>query len=565
MKLIKQGLKILVIVIGTVFVLFLILSGVLEWYMRFPEPVEKRERINPANIKRIELGKDHYQAGNSWLRKNEYGIWEMYLEGAPYERGVTYGVLARELMEKQEVVFVDQIREMIPDKRLLYFLKYFIALFNKDIYNYINEENLREIYGISHSFSDKFDFIGENYFRILNYHAAHDIGHALVDMNMVGCTSFAVNGAFSEDSSLLIGRNFDFNMGDRFSEDKMIVFLNPDQGYKLAYYTWAGFTGVVSGMNEKGLTVTLNASKSAMPYGAKEPVSLLAREILQYCATIEEANALAAGRQLFVSESLLIGSAADHTAAIIEKSPEKQDIFYSKNNLLVCSNHYQSKAFSEDSSNVQNIKYSDSQYRFDRMNQLISQHLPLDYLKASDILRDQRGIDNQFIGYGNPKAINQLLAHHAVIFKPESKQMWISTHPYQLGVFLHYDLDKVFTHTEEKHNITSNDFLIPADPFLQTADLKKFEQFKATKRKIQNSLMSGKTIRLQDAEISQFIENNPESYVTYLTLGDYFSSTGNHERAADYYKQSLTKEVASQKETEAITGKMTSALRTINR
>ena len=154
MKIVKRILKILFIAIASVTVLVLVLAGVLEYYMRFPEPVNKSERIDPATLKRSIIDQNHYQVDNSWLRKNKYGIWEMYLEGSPYKRGVTYGVLAKELMENQEVAFVEQIREMIPNEGMLRYLKYFIAWFNRSIYEYIPDENLEEIYGISHSFSD---------------------------------------------------------------------------------------------------------------------------------------------------------------------------------------------------------------------------------------------------------------------------------------------------------------------------------------------------------------------------------------------------------------------------
>ena len=535
----------------------LILSGVLFglfiWTIRIPSPEIKSSKTIES-YKRIQLAPDHFVVEDSWLKKNKQGIWEMYLAGNPYERGLKYGILARELMEKQEVHFVDQINEMIPNKFFLQVIKGFVGWFNKDIYKYIPEENLEEIYGVSKSFSDKYDYIGPKYYRILNYHAAHDIGHALTDLNMVGCTSFSVNKKFSADSTLLIARNFDFYMGDAFAEDKLIVFIKPDKGYKFASYAWAGLTGVVSGMNEKGLTVTLNASKSDIPYGAKDPISLLAREILQYSKNIKEAVAIARKRETFVSESLLIGSAEDDKSVIIEKSPQRMDVYDSGIDYLVCANHYQSSKFIRDSTNIININTTDSKYRFDRISELMKEKFPIDVKSAVGILRNKNGMGEKFIGYGNFKSINQLIAHHGIVFKPSRKTLWISSPPYQLGEFVAYNLDVVFG---SEGKITSVDSLdIPADAFIQTKAYTQYESYKKTKQRISKYVMLGKDLTISQREESRFIMDNPESFLTYLALGDYYHKKKNMDRAISYYKKSLEKDVSSIKERDVILNKI---------
>ncbi|GGM85759.1 acyl-CoA--6-aminopenicillanic acid acyl-transferase [Dyadobacter beijingensis] len=536
-----------------VFLIFLLILGVLFglflWRIRVPAPdVESTKTVE--SYKREKVGENHYRVGNNWLRKNKHGIWEMYLEGAPYERGLVYGILAKELMEKQEVHFVGQIREMIPSAAFLQVLKGFVGWFNRDIYKYIPEENQQEIWGVSQSFSDQFNYIGPKYYRILNYHAAHDIGHALTDLNMVGCTSFAVNHSLTKDSTLLIARNFDFYMGDAFAEDKLIVFMNPDKGYKFASYAWAGLTGVVSGMNEKGITVTLNASKSDIPFSAKEPISILAREILQYAGTIEEARKIAAKSETFVSESLLIGSAADDKAVIIEKSPQKMGIYDPGKDAVVCANHYQSDAFVQDSVNINNIRDTDSKARFDRMTQLMGRSYPMGVDQAAGILRDQKGVDDEFIGYGNAKLLNQLIAHHGILFKPAKKEFWISAPPYQLGEFVGYDLANVFA---QKGNFTSYDSLdIDPDPFLKTADYKKFEAFKSVRQKITKYVMLDAPLSLTQQDEQAFVANNAQSYLPYFFLGQYHQKKGDFGKAVGYFEQALKHEVSSLNEEKAI-------------
>lgn len=528
---------------GILIILFLLFL----WRIQIPEPVIS-SKLKPNDLHRIQTGADSYRIGNNWLRKNQQGIWEMYIEGNDYERGVVYGVLAKELIEKQEEYFVDQINEIIPNKFFLQFIKMFVAWFNRDIYKFIPAENLREIYGISLSFSDKYDYIGPKYYRILNYHAAHDIGHALTDFQLVGCTSFAANDSFTQDHQLLIGRNFDFYMGDDFARNKLLLFVKPDSGFAFVSYSWAGLTGVVSGMNEKGLTVTINAAKSDIPTTAKDPISLLAREILQHASNINQAIAIAEKRETFVSESLLIGSAQDSTAALIEKTPTRMDVYHSAGELLVCSNHYQGAELKNDPHNISNIELSDSKFRFDRITELLHENYPLSPTKAAAVLRNKTGMGNKEIGYGNPKAIDQLIAHHSILFKPQSSDFWVSTMPYQEGMYLHYNLADVF-----KGNIRNTDSLnIPADDFVNSADLKKFEAFKEVKQRIYRHNTFGVSLKLSSAEIKEYIKNNPMSYVTYMSLGDYFYHEKNYTMAEVYYQEALTKEIASKAEEEKI-------------
>ena len=130
-------------------------------------------------------------------------------------------------------------------------------------------------------------------------HGAHDIGHAMQDLMLIGCSSFAAWGNKTEDGQLLIGRNLDFYAGDAFAKNKIIAFVNPTEGHKFMSVAWPGMIGVVSGMNEHGLTVTINAGKSKIPWIAKTPISILTREILQHASTIDEAIAIAKKRQGF--------------------------------------------------------------------------------------------------------------------------------------------------------------------------------------------------------------------------------------------------------------------------
>lgn len=496
---------------------------------------------------------------DNWLQKNSHGLWEMYIEGNDYERGIINGKLTKNLIYKQENAFINQIKVMIPSESYLKFLKNFLAFFNRNIDKHVIPEYQNEIYGISQSASSQFDFIGSNYHRILNYHAAHDIGHALQNLNLVACTAFAGWNSFSEDSSLIIGRNFDFYVGDEFAEDKIIMFCNPEKGHKFMIVTWGGMIGATSGMNDQGLTVTLNASKSEIPFGAATPISLVAREILQYASNIEEAYEIARKRKTFVSESLFIGSAIDGKTATIEKSPDKQALFATNNEFIICSNHFQNPEMQIPEILKANTSDYATLYRFKRVEELIKQNPGLNVNSVAEILRDQKGLNDKNIGMGNEKAINQLIAHHSIIFKPEELKVWISTSPFQLGEFVCYDLNKVFNQfkgIKEHQVITEPEYTIPADSFLNTINYGNFNRFKEIRNQIQHSIKINKQIEGEESLFNKLIELNPEFFETYVYLGDYYNHFKIVNKAILAYKKALTKEIPNMYQAENIQSKI---------
>lgn len=537
----KQLLK---IIAGLVDIVLLLVIALII-YVRI---VAKTDPPSPPslaiiNIPVVQIDSGLFTIGNNWFRKSESGLYELYVEGEPFERGVANGKLSQKLVQHQEVVFTNQLHQIVPSNFYLGMLKYFVGWFNRDLNDHVNEEYRLEIFGVSQAVSHDFDDeIAPPYQRILNYHAAHDIGHALQNMSLVGCTSFATWGSKSEDSTLIIGRNFDFYVGDDFARDKIIAFYNPSAGHKFMMVTFGGMTGVLSGMNDQGLTVTLNAAKSDIPSASATPVSLVAREILQYASTIDEAYTIAKKRKMFVAESFLIGSAKDGRAAIIQKTPDAIDLFESKEDYIVSTNHFQGDTLGKTELNLEHMRTSASPYRFDRVEELLARDLKNSIQKTVNILRNQSGLDDKDIGLGNEKSINQLVAHHGIIFQPEKKLVWISTAPWQLGKFVCYDLNTIFNQkptTNEEMYETQLTFA--ADSFLLTDEYKQYVKFAPYRFPFNSRL---------NLQPDSLVKWNPNSYHSYMLAADYYFDHHEWTKAIPMYQQGLTKEIATVQERE---------------
>ncbi|MGE8556092.1 MAG: C45 family autoproteolytic acyltransferase/hydrolase [Chryseobacterium jejuense] len=526
------------------FLFFFLLNscGVSESIHHLPDVKQYTLEIPKVN----KINDSTFSYNQNFLTKNKQQLWELYIKGNPLQLGYNNGALTQDLMQKQEGIFFSKVEGFVPSKFKQKLLNTFLKWYNRKMYLNVREDYQAELYGLSQYSSDQYDFIAPRYLRNLYLHGAHDIGHAMQDLAMVGCTSLAVWNENTEDGDMLIGRNFDFYVGDEFAQNKLVEFVEPEDGIPYMSVSWPGMIGVVSGMNKEGITVTINAGKSRIPLTAKTPISLVTREILQYAKTIEEAIAIAKKRNVFVSESILVGSAHDKNAVIIEVSPKNFGVYGVQNTAKVlCTNHFQSETYKDDKRNQKQIDESHSAYRYEKLQELLQEEKKLNPEKMASILRNRSGLKDKSIGYGNEKALNQLLAHHAVIFSPEKKLVWVSSNPYQLGEFVCYDLNEIFSGKDlQPMNFSKSQLNIPRDPFADSEEFENYEVSRMLSKEI-NEAAESKKIGLTDDAIPYYQSLNPDFWKVYFLGGKYYYHKKEYSKAKIEFEKALTKEITT--------------------
>ncbi|WP_334124520.1 C45 family peptidase [Empedobacter brevis] len=547
----------------SLYILFFILFSFASCGVR--KALEDRPDLSFYNSKdyiRHEVNDSLFYIGNNFLQKNETQNWELFVSGDPLEIGQKTGVLTKELYEFQEQSFMNLITDFIPSEKRRKFLFKVLKFYNRKLHHYINNEYKTQIYGLSESSGNQYDLLMDKYNRNLFLHGAHDIGHAMNDLMLVGCSSLAVWDNKSEDKGLLIGRNFDFYANDDFAKNKIISFVKPDRGFPYMSVTWGGMIGVSSGMNLEGLTVTINAGKSSIPLKAKTPISLVALEILQYASTIDEAIEIAKNKKVFVSESIMVGSQKDHRAVLIEISPKKFGVYTVQNqSYLACTNHFQSEEYKDDKRNNRQKKESHSVYRFEKIEEELAEQNQLNPKKMVDLLRETNGLKNMKLGYGNEKALNQLLAHHTVVFQPDKRLVWVSSNPYQLGEFTAYDLNKIFNDSILNYKMSVDSLRIEKDKFLLTKEYANYEQYRIQNLELTKLLEEKKEIK--EDVLTSYIQNNPDFWKVYALVGDYYFQQKDYQQAVIYYKLALTKEITTTPDRNKTEKKLSKCIRKI--
>ncbi len=378
--------------------------------------------------------------GPSWMGR-ERGIWEIHLEGEPYQMGWAHGRLGQALHAMQEDYLFGELEKYVPSRLARFAIKNAVRFGYRKLGDFIPAARAEEIAGEAAVAIDLHGDFLPIYQRLIYYHSLHDITQGVEHSPLLGCSAFAASGPATSTGHLIIGRNFDFEGPEPFDREKAVLFFRSKGKIPFASVAWAGMTGVVTGINAEGIFVSLNAARTEDKGTVGMPVELLMREIMEQARSVNDVVRMVRETPVLVPDFYLVGDGKTGESIVIERSPHRTEVRRAHADVSLLTNHALSPAFASDAENDRLKRYLTSGARYRRLEELVRRNRgAIDPKRALEMLRDKRGAGGEQLGLGNRNALDALIATHSVVVDATSMTLWVSEGPHLLGRFIGFDL-----------------------------------------------------------------------------------------------------------------------------
>jgi isopenicillin-N N-acyltransferase like protein len=171
------------------------------------------------------------------------------------------------------------------------------------------------------------------------------LGNTLPDVWRGGfaCSSIVVEAAHSASGGPLFGRNLDFPTLGMLTKYSLVTVHRPKGKHAFVSIGFPGMFGVLSGMNDAGLSVAvhevlLSRDRGSLFNPKGEPYTFCFRRILEECSTVAEAEKLLRAAK---RTTLLNLSVCDpKNDAVFEVTPKSVAVRHSSRGILACTNHF---------------------------------------------------------------------------------------------------------------------------------------------------------------------------------------------------------------------------------
>lgn len=523
--------------------LVLISSWTLVTFHRgvFPKPPVERIQKSP-------LGSAH------WIDRKEMGIHQLVLSGNDFERGYLAGEKTQHLLRLQEESLNTKLDDLIPSKAALFFGRLLLLRWYWGIDRFFEPWAVDEMYGVGQWAPHEYDYLADGFTRQAAYHGLHEVAQLMVDQGIedMGCTV----AALPVSGSWVLGRNFDFEGGAVFDQEKIMKWVFPDKGYAYVSVIWAGMVGAVTGVNERGIYISMNAAGSSDFKRHGTPSTLLITKALQNASSILEAVKIISEGQMFITDIFVVADRNSSQLLKIEKSPDRIEVLTYTQPVAIA-NHLVGKSWDNDQVNEYRKREQTTTFRAQRGQTLLDELAKSNpkpgrdlNLKILSIVRDKSDVDGKVLHLGNRRAIDALIAAHSVVFDGPQNRLYVGEGPSVSGKFLGFDLQKSFS--SKTPTVVEE---LPSDPLLSKAkydDIKKsFSLLAVAKGFLKRRDCDEGKSRIERAR-SLF----PESSMFSEVEGNYFECVGNKEKAREYWTQALERRPAYFQQAERLKEKL---------
>jgi hypothetical protein len=173
------------------------------------------------------------------------------------------------------------------------------------------------------------------------------VGNTMFDIKkMFGCSTLIVEPERSATKGPLFGRNLDFPTCGFLQDYTTVEVVKPKGKHAFASVGFPGMLGVLSGINDAGLTLAVlevysTADGSARFDAAGTPYAMCFRRVLEECTTIEEAEKALRGMKRTTFLNLAVCDIKH--CAVFEITPKQVTVRSAVDGVLPCTNHFRTK------------------------------------------------------------------------------------------------------------------------------------------------------------------------------------------------------------------------------
>jgi hypothetical protein len=256
-------------------------------------------------------------------------------------------------------------------------------------------------------------------------------GTTLAAAAVPACSSLCVWGEASHDGQLRHARNFDFAGAGVWDEAPVVMFCTPDEGLRYGFVATRGAdVPGVTAFNEAGLTLTVHTRlhRDVTLNGAS--VIDLGHEIVRRARSLDEAVHIARSMTLASTWGILVSSAAEQQAILIETSCREVAVVpvMPGAHHLSCTNHYLTPSLMLDEVETSRPFVVDTHARRASLEAAVRQHP--DGLTAEDLELVLASLVGPEDGAYAPLAgdcVVSPITVKSIVAEPESRQIRVST------------------------------------------------------------------------------------------------------------------------------------------